>query len=77
MDGVVCASRAKEDNWSNQFNSVRASVKKRRSWKGAAVQRGLEPGSRGIAIVRSRYQETSSEDTEGWKRLSVIFKAWK
>jgi hypothetical protein len=32
----------------------------------ADVQRGLEGGSRGIAIVRSRYQETSSEDTAGW-----------
>jgi hypothetical protein len=26
---------------------------------------------RGIVIVRSRYQETSSEDTADWKRLSV------
>jgi hypothetical protein len=25
-------------------------------WKGAAVQRGLEPGSRTIVIDRSRYQ---------------------
>jgi hypothetical protein len=32
---------------------------------------GLEHGSRGIAIVRSSYQETFSEDTAGWKRLSV------
>jgi hypothetical protein len=39
-----------------------------RSWKGAAVQTGLEPGSRGIAIVRSRYQATTSEDTVAWKR---------
>jgi hypothetical protein len=41
------------------------------SWKGAAVQRGLKHGSREIAIVRSRYQATTSEDTAGWKRLSV------
>jgi hypothetical protein len=41
-----------------------------RSRKGAAVQRGLEPGSRGIAIVRSWYQETSSEDIAGWERLN-------
>jgi hypothetical protein len=43
-------------------------------WKGTAVQRGLEAGSRGIAIVRSRYQTNTrtSEDTAGWKRLSVI-----
>jgi hypothetical protein len=40
-------------------------------WKGAAIQRGLEPGSRGITIVKSRYQATTSEDTEGWKRLGV------
>jgi hypothetical protein len=37
------------------------------SWKGAAVHGGLEHGSRGIAIVRSRYQETYSEDTAGWE----------
>jgi hypothetical protein len=36
---------------------------------GAAVQRGLEPGSRGIAIVRSRYRETYGEDTEDWERF--------
>jgi hypothetical protein len=30
------------------------------SWKGAAIQRGLQPGGRGIAVVKSRYQETSS-----------------
>jgi hypothetical protein len=41
------------------------------SWKGAADHRGLEPGSREIAIIRSLYQETSSEDTAGWKRLRI------
>jgi hypothetical protein len=41
------------------------------SWKGAAVQRGLEHGSRGITVVRSRHQETSSKDTASWKRLSL------
>jgi hypothetical protein len=40
-------------------------------WKGAAIQRGLELGSRGIAIVRRRYQAITSENTAGWKRLSV------
>jgi hypothetical protein len=35
--------------------------------EGAAVQSGLEPGSRRIAIVRNHYQETSSEDTAGWE----------
>jgi hypothetical protein len=44
-------------------------VRKRGSWKEDAVQRGLEPGSRGLAIVRSLYQATTSEDTAGWKRL--------
>jgi hypothetical protein len=31
----------------------------------------LSPRSKGIAIVRSRYQEATSEDTADWKRLSV------
>jgi hypothetical protein len=35
----------KEDNWGNRECSVLESVKKRGSWKGAAVQRGLERGS--------------------------------
>jgi hypothetical protein len=30
------------------------------NWKGVAVQTGLDPGSRGTAIVRSRYQVTTS-----------------
>jgi hypothetical protein len=41
-------------------------------WKGVAIQRGLERGSREIDIVRSRYQATTNEDTAGWKRLSVF-----
>jgi hypothetical protein len=32
----------KEDSWVNRAISVRESVTKRGSWKGAAVQRGLE-----------------------------------
>jgi hypothetical protein len=36
-----------------------------------AVWRGLEHGSKVIAVVRSRYHETSSEDTVGWRRLRV------
>jgi hypothetical protein len=47
-------------------------MKKRDSWKGAAIQTGLEPGSTRLAIVRSRYQATISEDTAVWKRLGVI-----
>jgi hypothetical protein len=41
------------------------------SWNGVAVQKGIESGSRGLVIVKSRYQETTSEDPAGWKRLSV------
>jgi hypothetical protein len=40
-------------------------------WMGAAIQRGHEPGNRGIATVRHRYQATTSGDTGGRKRLSV------
>jgi hypothetical protein len=32
----------KEDNRGNQVSSVREAVKKRDSWKGATIQRGLE-----------------------------------
>jgi hypothetical protein len=32
----------KEDNWGNRVNSVSESVKKIVSWKGTALQRGLE-----------------------------------
>jgi hypothetical protein len=62
----------KEDNWGNQVSSVWEAVKKRDSLKGATVQRGLEPGSRGLAIVRSHYWATTSKDTVGLKRLSMI-----
>jgi hypothetical protein len=41
------------------------------SWKGAAIQRGLEPSSTGIATASSCYQATTSEDITGWKRISV------
>jgi hypothetical protein len=36
------------------------------SWMGAAVERGHETGSRGITIVKRRYQATTSEDSAGW-----------
>jgi hypothetical protein len=61
----------KEDNWGNRVSSVRESVKERGIWKGAAVQRGLGLGSRGIALVTSRYQVSNSEETAGWKRFRV------
>jgi hypothetical protein len=46
---------------------VKKSGRRRVSLKGAAVQRGLEPGNRRLAIVRINYQATTSEDTDGWK----------
>jgi hypothetical protein len=42
------------------------------SWKRAAVQNGLEHGSRRICIVRDRYQETSSEDTVSWRFVKCV-----
>jgi hypothetical protein len=58
-----------EGNWGN-YSVLHGSLFKK-SWKGAAVHRRLEAGSRGRAIVRSRYQATTSEHTAGWKYLSV------
>jgi hypothetical protein len=55
--------------------TIEARIVQLEGWKGATVQRGLDHGSRGIAIVRSRYQETSSEDTtifEVWKSVIVL-----
>jgi hypothetical protein len=42
------------------------------NWKRAAVQRGLEPGSRGISLVRSRYQETANGDCNRLKTLVCV-----
>jgi hypothetical protein len=60
----------KEENWGNQISSV--SLRRQdlvgariRSCKGAAFQKELEHESRGIVIVGSRYQATTSEDTTG------------
>jgi hypothetical protein len=36
------------------------------SWKGAAIQRGPELRSKGIAIVGGHHQATTTEDTAGW-----------
>jgi hypothetical protein len=33
---------------------------------------GVENGSRGIAIVRNQYQETSSEDSAGWGKCLMF-----
>jgi hypothetical protein len=69
----------KEDNWATDSVLYRILPRKEFGWKGADLQRGLEHVSRGIAIIRSRYQETSSEDTESWKNLEcavAICKLW-
>lgn len=51
----------KEDNWSKNADY----------WKGSAIMRRLEDGSRGIVIVRTPYPATSSEDTAGYNIPSV------
>jgi hypothetical protein len=59
--------------WGNQ------SVARMLSWKRAAIQRGSESGSRGIAIVRSRYQKMIRGDCNGLRtliRVIVICKVW-
>jgi hypothetical protein len=58
----------------------RVSCKEGRIWKGEAIRRRLKPGSRGIAIVRSRYQATTNEGAAGWKNLACAVancKVWK
>jgi hypothetical protein len=70
----------KEDNGGNQFSFVQEAVKKRDSWKEAAIQRGLEHGSLRISIVRSRYRGAAGEDAAGWKNLAgtvVICELWR
>jgi hypothetical protein len=86
QEWTVLSARAvprsyKEDNWGDQINTLWKSevmsqgqlVKGQleESWKGAAIQRGLERGSWRISTVRSRYQGTAGEDTAGWKRRGV------
>jgi hypothetical protein len=65
-----------EYNWGNQISSIREAVKRRDNWKRV----GREPQFRedlstetGIAIVRSRYQEKTSQDTAGFSDC----KLWK
>jgi hypothetical protein len=65
-----CKGVKREKTWANKsvlYGRLWRKYKKRGSWKGAAVQRRLEPGSRGLTIVRSRYQVNTSEDTAGSK----------
>jgi hypothetical protein len=54
-----------------KVSSVWEFMKKKGSGKGAAVQTGLQPGSRGLASVGSRYQAKTSKDTAVCKRLRV------
>jgi hypothetical protein len=61
----------KEENLGNHVSSAREFVKERVSWKVAAIQRATQSESRGTSIVSSHYQATTSEDTAGWKVLSV------
>jgi hypothetical protein len=55
----------KEDNWGREVSSIREAIKKRDrrrdSWNGAAVRRGLDHGVGGIPSVRSRDQATSKD----------------
>jgi hypothetical protein len=39
------------------------------SWKGAAIHRELQHGSKGIVSVRSRYLARTSEDITNWEYL--------
>jgi hypothetical protein len=55
------------DSQGSQVSSIWESVRKKGNWKGAAIQRGLEPGSLRISIVRSYYQGMAVEDTAGWR----------
>jgi hypothetical protein len=48
------------------------SLKKRVSWEGVAIHRGLKYGRRRIYTVRSRYQGTAGKDTAVWKKLGMI-----
>jgi hypothetical protein len=53
---------------------------KRDSWKGAAVQKGLQHGSRGIAIVKAVIRKRLANILQAGKDLAcaaVIFKVWK
>jgi GNAT superfamily N-acetyltransferase len=75
----VVRTSYKEDGWGNHVSSVREAVKRRAGgWREMAAslealrQVGTEPsfrgrgyGSRGTAIVRKRYQATTSEITAG------------
>jgi hypothetical protein len=47
-------------------------VRKAGSWKGSAVQRGLERRSKEISMVRSRYQETSNGDCNRVRTLFCV-----
>jgi hypothetical protein len=65
----------KEDKWGNQ-SVLYGSLKKRvsnsfsGSWKGAAVEKGLEPGDRGIAIVKAITRQLLVKPLQAGKDLA-------
>jgi hypothetical protein len=68
-----------EDNWGNQVSSLRESVKKRGSCKGAAIHRGLEHGSR-TSTVKAVTRERLVKIQQAGKCLpdaAVICKVWR
>jgi hypothetical protein len=58
----------KEDNWDNKVRFVRQSVRKKA--KGGAVQRGPEPGSRRIAIVKAVTRQLLAKTLKAAKDLA-------
>jgi hypothetical protein len=46
-----CKGVIRKTNGATKFTSVREAVKNKLRWKGAAIQRGLEPRSRGTAAA--------------------------
>jgi hypothetical protein len=59
----------KEDNWGTESvlcgSCGEKGQKEKGSRKGADIQRGLEPESRRLTMLRSRYQAITNEDTRG------------
>jgi hypothetical protein len=69
-----------EENWGNQVSSVRESVKKRFSWKGAAIQKGLERGSRRTSTVKAVTRERlvkTQQAGNGKAGAVLICKVWR
>jgi hypothetical protein len=62
----------KEENWGKQVSSVQESVTKRCIWKGVAIHRGLEGGSRRASSIRSGYQGTAGAVLICKVRISAV-----